>query len=133
MGFFLIDLLCANVKKIKCKQLQHNPHNRIQTKHNKQMLIQTFLQSLILSVCGGSFGCFLVFCFQAGEIFAFWGKVLERLPYFLANPLGACVYCFASWVVILFCFCFDSSFFVYIFALGLNYIYLNILNKLDLL
>jgi hypothetical protein len=73
------------------------------------------------------------YCFSEGNIFAFYGLWLEKIPLMIAKPLGLCTYCANTWITATF-FILVYGFDVKIFlSIGASYFFLNfiITNNLD--
>ena len=51
------------------------------------------LEALLLGVCAWVFVFILM---DDGMILSWWGKVINRLPEWLSEPLGGCEYCVAG-------------------------------------
>jgi hypothetical protein len=85
----------------------------------------------IFSLCCASLSCLFQFCILEGNIFAWYGLLLERVPLMIAKPFGLCVYCFNVWVTILFyilVFGFDVKIFL---SIGMSYVFLNAIMQLN--
>lgn len=104
---------------------------------------ELLLNSALLAVASASFSVFLEFCLHSGNILGFWGDFINRdfesktLQY-LAKPFGACIYCFSSWVFIVFYIVVYAEnwylipYFIGLFAgLGFNHIILLLLTKIE--
>lgn len=85
-----------------------------------------------------AFSSFLGFCMQPGNIFSFWGYHVHRLHekrYWVAKPLGACVYCMNVWIgfacfLWLFWGDWELSTIPLLFAFtGLSYVFLCVFEK----
>lgn len=51
------------------------------------------LEALLLGVCAWVFVFILM---EDGMILSWWGKVINKLPEWLSEPLGGCEYCVAG-------------------------------------
>jgi hypothetical protein len=56
---------------------------------------------LLLSVCSGALVCFLDKSMDEGMINNWYFKLIDKLPTYLYNPLGGCIYCFNFWVTLI--------------------------------
>jgi len=76
----------------------------------------------------------VVFCYdliEENSPFEFYGKLLKKLPWWLANPLGDCVYCFtgqlAFWTFI---FKGDYNIIRHIFFISLTIFFSHLFTKI---
>lgn len=60
------------------------------------------IEIIILAFGTASLSLFLDMCFNEGMIFHWYYKLIERLPVVLFKPLGGCIYCFGTWVFVIF-------------------------------
>ena len=91
--------------------------------------METITQSLTLGLISSSFSLFLGYCFSKGEIFEAWANFLLALPTYIAKPLGACLYCQSTWVALFLCVFYTNTPIVYMGAIGLNYVLLDVYFK----
>jgi hypothetical protein len=56
------------------------------------------MSDLIFLVIISSFaGYFLEFCFEEGNIFGWWVKLINKWPMWISKPLGGCLICTNFW------------------------------------
>lgn len=93
---------------------------------------------ILITLLTASLSHFFQKCQEEDMIFYKYSLLLDRLPDYLAAPLGACVYCNGTWVYIITYLIYGIfispteliilAFFGFL-GLGLNYVWIEILNK----
>lgn len=100
-------------------------------------MLNNFIILFIFSTSVSFFVKFLDFCFNEDNIFDFYYKYISN-KFYENNPklfkvLGGCIYCFGTWVYIVFYIIFNIYYslpFMFLFlGMGINYISIDILNK----
>jgi hypothetical protein len=100
-------------------------------------------QLMLICPMTASLSLFLQFCLKHGNILGWYGDLLDNvweekpgLRYWL-KPLGACVYCYGTWVFIAFYLLYIPEFsgktsdFISLFlGMGVNYIFIEVLAKI---
>lgn len=92
---------------------------------------------IIFCFCTASLSHFFQKTQEEGMIFELYGNLLDKLPPFIAAPLGRCVVCNGTWIFIVLYFwqhlpqVGDKQFVLYLFlGIGINYILIRIFGKI---
>lgn len=77
-----------------------------------------------------------VFCHiltEEGMLFEWYYNLIKRLPHWLFNPMGGCVYCFGGQVALwYYVFTFNTySIITHIISITLSIFFIHIITKLD--
>lgn len=93
------------------------------------MLLILLQQAITTALLSSPIALFLCFCYSKGEILGLYGYLIRKLPTWIANPLGDCVYCHSTWVTLFVCYVLGVHIYVVPFALGWNYVLVGIFQK----
>jgi len=61
------------------------------------MPVEFLYISTLIAIFSVVFSCILM---DEDMIFGFWGRVVNRLPEWLGNPLGGCIYCMSGQIAL---------------------------------
>ena len=77
---------------------------------------------LLLKATGVAFFCwFFEYCIYEVPYLKWYGKELDKLPEYYADPLGKCPFCTFPWLFLLSQYAFNSQINTIIFAFGFGY------------
>jgi hypothetical protein len=81
------------------------------------------VQLFLLCIATGLLSCFIDKCFEEGMIFSRYYQFMlnSSLPDWIFKPLGGCVYCFGTWVCIVFMALFHVKLLYFPLGIGINY------------
>lgn len=101
----------------------------------RQLLFDTALLSLFTA----SLSVFLEFCLREGNILGFWTNWIEYInSEYVKKPLGSCIYCFGTWVFIVFYLVtlpqnchLEPRIIGLLLGIGVNHIFVSLLTKIE--
>ena len=89
-------------------------------------------QLILLCVCTGFLSCFIDECMNEGMIFVkYYEFIQDNLPEWLFKPLGGCVFCFGTWVCIVFMALFHVKLLYFPLGIGINYFTILVTLKIN--
>lgn len=91
------------------------------------ILVSLNINAVLVSFPIACLAWFVVFCQKNGNILEWYGNLIGRLPMYFSKPLGGCVYCFATWLVLIVAIGFELSFMGVLFSIGYTYFFCNLL------
>lgn len=72
-----------------------------QTKANKTKTMMEDLRLIFTAISVAFFAWFFNYCAYAVPYLKWYGKLLDKLPTYLSDPLGRCPFCMAPWLILL--------------------------------